>query len=471
MSPLDTPTGAAPMATPTDAPRPPSSAGAAAKKVVQRNPLKMSAPLGAALAYMGIDRCIPLFHGSQGCTAFAMVLMVRHFREPIPFQTTAMNEATTILGGAENLEQAILNIRGRAQPRAIGVCSTGLTETKGEDFSGDLNVIRKTHPELADTALLFAATPDYVGGLEDGWAIAVRSIIEQVVEPRTGARDQGRVNILAGCHLTAGDIEELRSVVEAFGLSATILPDLSGALDGVIPDVFTPTTFGGTTIDDVRAMGSAVATFAIGRHMASAAATLEEKAGVPYQVFDHLSGLAAMDGFVDALSKLTGEQPPARLLRQRSQYCDAMLDSHFFFAKKKVLVAAEPDLLLGLTSWLNDMGATVALAVGAQASAVLDDVIADKAMVGDLADIEQAAEQGADLIIGCAHARQASEATGVPLFRVGFPIFDRLGAAHIRTIGYRGLRDLTFAVGNIFIDALPHHGVQFTDLAGGGGGH
>ena len=41
---------------------------------VSVNPLKSSAPLGAAMAYLGVADSIPLFHGSQGCTAFALVL-------------------------------------------------------------------------------------------------------------------------------------------------------------------------------------------------------------------------------------------------------------------------------------------------------------------------------------------------------------------------------------------------------------
>ena len=81
-----------------------------AAKAASTNPLKMSQPLGAALAYLGVDRCLPLFHGSQGCTAFGLVLLVRHFREAIPLQTTAMDQVSTILGGYENLEQAIRTI-------------------------------------------------------------------------------------------------------------------------------------------------------------------------------------------------------------------------------------------------------------------------------------------------------------------------------------------------------------------------
>ena len=66
---------------------------------------------------MGVRNCMPLLHGSQGCTSFGLVLFVRHFREAIPLQTTAMNEVATVLGGFENVEQAIVNIVGSYQTR------------------------------------------------------------------------------------------------------------------------------------------------------------------------------------------------------------------------------------------------------------------------------------------------------------------------------------------------------------------
>ena len=97
------------------------------KKACAVNPLKMSAPLGASYAFMGLESCMPMMHGSQGCTSFGLVLLVRHFKEAIPLQTTAMNEVTTILGGYDNLEKALLNIRSRAKPAIIAICSTGLT--------------------------------------------------------------------------------------------------------------------------------------------------------------------------------------------------------------------------------------------------------------------------------------------------------------------------------------------------------
>ena len=101
------------------------------KKACAVNPLKMSQTLGASYAFMGMDSCMPVMHGSQGCTSFGLVLLVRHFKEAIPLQTTAMNEVTTILGGYENIEAALLNIKKRANPNLIAICSTGLRRKPG----------------------------------------------------------------------------------------------------------------------------------------------------------------------------------------------------------------------------------------------------------------------------------------------------------------------------------------------------
>ena len=101
------------------------------KKACAVNPLKMSQPLGASYAFMGLESCMPVMHGSQGCTSFGLVLLVRHFKEAIPLQTTAMNEVTTILGGYDNIEKALLNIRSRAKPAIIAICSTGPDRNQG----------------------------------------------------------------------------------------------------------------------------------------------------------------------------------------------------------------------------------------------------------------------------------------------------------------------------------------------------
>ncbi|MBI1174036.1 MAG: nitrogenase iron-molybdenum cofactor biosynthesis protein NifN [Sideroxydans sp.] len=420
------------------------------KKACSVNPLKMSQPIGGALAFLGIANCMPVLHGSQGCTAFGLVLFVRHFREAIPLQTTAMNEVTTIMGGMDNIAQALLNINSRAKPEIIGLCTTGLTETKGEDIHGDLKTIRSRHPELADLPIVFVDTPDFKDAFQDGWSKTVARIVEELVE-KTAETIPGQVNLLVGSHLTAADIEEVIEIIEAFGLSPIVLPDLSGSLDGHIPQQFSPTTNGGTTVDQIRSMGGSLATLAIGQQMERAALELEMRTDVPYTLFDRLTGLDANDRLLMFLSGLSGKPVPLKYRRQRSQLADAMLDSHFFMGGKKVAIGAEPDLLWAIGSLLADMGCEISAAVTTTHSPLLEKMPCAEVLIGDLEDLEMRAGN-CDLLVTHSHGRQAAERLGIPLFRAGLPCFDRLGANHKLSVGYRGSRELIFQVANVFLE-------------------
>ncbi|MEK7391621.1 MAG: nitrogenase iron-molybdenum cofactor biosynthesis protein NifN [Fibrobacterota bacterium] len=415
------------------------------------NPLKMSQPVGGALAFMGLRGAMPLLHGSQGCTSFGLVLFVRHFREAIPLQTTAMSEVATILGGLDNVEQAIVNIAKRAKPEIIGILSTGVTEVKGDDVDGFLTIIRQKHPELDSTEIVYVSTPDFKQAFQDGWSGTVAKLVEQLVEPlEDGIRHPGKVNVLPGCHLTPGDIDELRWIIEEFGLDPVFLPDLSGSLDGHVPDDFVPTSLGGISLDEIRAMGRAVHTLALGDQMRPAAVALELKTGVPYTVFDRLTGLGPCDDFIALLSKISAMPVPTRFRRQRSQLVDAMLDGHFFFGGRKIAIGAEPDLLWTLSSWLSEMGCQISAAVTTTESMRLEEVPADEVVIGDLEDLERRAE-GCDLLITHSHGRQTAKRLAIPFLRMGIPMFDRLGAAHQVTVGYKGTRDLVFRIGNMFL--------------------
>jgi len=420
------------------------------KKACAVNPLKMSQPIGGALAFMGVDAAMPLLHGSQGCTSFGLVLFVRHFRETIPLQTTAMSEVNTVLGGFDNVEQAILTIAGKTNPALIGICSTGVTETKGDDVEGYIQLIRQRHPELNHIGIVYVSTPDFKDAFQDGWAKTVTKMVEQLVPAGVAPRLANQVNVLPGCHLTPGDLDELRDILAGFGLEALILPDLSGSLDGHVPADFSPTTNGGITTAQIAAMGRSVWTIAIGEQMGPAARALETRTGVPFRLFDRLTGLASSDALIAFLAEISGGPVPLKIRRQRSQLVDAMLDGHFHFGGKKVAIGAEPDLLWSVGSWLAEMGCTISAAVTTTQSPILERLPVDTVLIGDLEDLERDAAD-CDLLITHSHGRQAAERLHKPLFRMGIPTFDRLGANHLVSIGYRGTRDLVFAIGNVFM--------------------
>jgi len=431
------------------------------KRALSTNPLKSSAPLGAALAYLGIEKSIPLFHGSQGCTAFAMVHLVRHFKEAVPLQTTAMNEVSTILGGSDQIEEAIENLRRKSAPRFIGIASTALTETRGEDVPGELADILSRRSDFADTKVVYASTPDFDGAMQDGWAKAVEAIIETLVpEVDPVWRDPilRQVNLLCGSHLTPADIEELVRLIRSFGLTPIVLPDISTSLDGHVSEDWQGTSLGGTALADIAAMSRSGFTLAVGESMRKAAQLLEERTYVPHGVFPSVTGLTSVDAFVRTLMSLSGQQdPPAPIKRDRARLLDAALDAHFHTGGLKVAIGADPDLLFSLSGALTSMGAEIVTSVTtSQDSPLIEHLPIPEVILGDLGDFERSAgEAGAQILLTHSHGRHAAHALHRPLLRVGFPIFDQLGAQDICRVGYRGTRAFLYEIANTVL--AQHH--------------
>ncbi|MBY3003738.1 nitrogenase iron-molybdenum cofactor biosynthesis protein NifN [Rhizobium leguminosarum] len=419
-------------------------------KAAAVNPLKSSQPLGAAFAFLGVDGAIPVLHGSQGCTSFALALLVRHFNEAIPLQTTAMNEAAIIVGGADRLEEAILSLKARTRPRLIGICTTASVEARDEDVAGDVeNIKRRRAMELVGTEVVVANTPDFDGAIEEGWSKAVTAVIESIARPDKQYRNPRKIAILPGWNLTVADIEHLRETAVSFGLDPVILPDVSGALDGSIPEEWMPITYGGTKLKEIRDLGATMQCIAIGEHMRRPAEALQRLTGVPYVLFRSLTGLENVDRFIRVLAAMSRKQTPLNVRRNRMQLQDAMLDGHSHMAGKKIAIASEPDQLFQLSHFFTAMGAEIAAAVTTTGtSKALEMVPAKTVKVGDLSDLESLAAT-ADLIVTHSHGREAARRLGVPLMRVGFPMFDRVGSQHKPTILYRGTRDVIFELTNI----------------------
>ena len=101
------------------------------------------------------------------------------------------------------------------------------------------------------------------------------------------------------------------------------------------------------------------------------------------------------------------------------------------------------------------MGAQFVVAVTTTQSSVLERIETEEVLIGDLEDLENLAkDRGCDLLITHSHGRQAAERLNIPFYRVGFPMFDRLGAGHQLSVGYRGTRDLIFDIANLVIADL-----------------
>ena len=429
------------------------------KKALSVSPLKASQTIGAALAFLGFHRAMPMLHGSQGCTAFGKVFFVRHFREPIPLQTTAMDQVAAVMGSEDLVVEGLKAICSKSNPSLVGVPTTGLAETQGSDVNMAVGLFRKKYPEYDHIPVVALSAPDFSGCLESGFAAGVKAIIETLVPEREAAgtqpgRRKKQVNVLVNASLTPGDLEELKDTIERFGLRPVVVPDLSDSLDGHLSDVeFSPLTVGGTSVDELPTLGDAVATVVIGASMDGAADTLHKRTGVPDHRFDHLMGLAAFDAFIQLLHELSAEPVPEKLQRQRAQLQDAMLDTHFMLGMGRFAIASDPDLVHAFNELLVDVGAeTVAAVVPARAN-LLKRIACEKVQIGDLEDLENMAKAGgAEVLIGNSHALETARRLQLPLLRAGFPQYDQLGGYQRTWIGYRGTRRTLFELANMMLE-------------------
>lgn len=427
-------------------------------KALSVSPLKASQTIGAALAFLGFHRAIPMLHGSQGCTAFGKVFFVRHFREPIPLQTTAMDQVSTVMGSEDSVVEGLRTIAEKNRPALIGVPTTGLAETQGSDVNMAVKQFRRKYPGFDSIPVVPVSAPDYSGCLETGFARAVEAIIRVTVPAAADAdtvpgRRHRQVNVLVGAFLTPGDLEELKDIIASFGLRPVLLPDLSDSLDGHLGgDDFSPLTIGGTPVTELPDLGDALATLVIGHSMYRAADELQRLTGVPDFRFSHLMGVEAVDALLDTLRRIADEPVPERLERQRAQLLDAMLDCHFMLGMARVAIAADPDLLAAFNRMLAEVGVDTVAAVSPVNAPVLQQVTTESVKIGDLEDLEMAARKNrAELLIANSHGVESAARLGIPLLRAGFPQYDTLGGYQKTWIGYRGTRQTLFDLANIML--------------------
>ena len=437
-------------------------------KALAVNPLKASQPVGASLAFLGINRAIPMMHGSQGCTAFGKVYFVRHFREPIPLQTTAMDQVATVMSADENVILGLKAICEKSKPALIGLPTTGLSETQGTDIKRLVKQFQSECPEYKHIPVVPVNTPDFSGCLESGYALAVKATLEVMLPEKTNVvgKRKKQVNVLAGSFLTPGDVEHIKELIEAFGLRPLVLPDIGDSLDGHLTEMeSSPVTIGGTPVGDIASLGESIATLVLGNSLFEAANFLTQQTCVPDYRFDCLMGLDAVDSFVSALAEISNKPVPEKIERQRAQLQDAMVDAHFMLGFARVAIAADADLLYGFSRMVTEMGAEVVAAVAPARANILSDVMADKVTIGDLEDMENMARANdAQLVISNSHAVESAKRLGVPLLRAGFPQYDLLGGYQRLWVGYRGTRQALFDLANLLVEHGHHEPEPYVSI-------
>jgi nitrogenase molybdenum-iron protein NifN len=429
-------------------------------KAVTQNACKLCAPLGACLAFRGVEGAVPFLHGSQGCATYIRRYMISHFKEPLDIASSNFGETTAIFGGLENLREGLENVIRQYAPQLIGIASTCLAETIGDDVAFYLRQIAAEANEPLP-ALVRVSTPSYAGTHVEGFHATVHALVESLAQP--GPRHEA-INVLPGM-ISPADLRHLKELLSDFGLESIMLPDYSSTLDGPIWNEYQRIPPGGTPIEAIRRMSGARATIEFGStwdRSETAGTLLEERFGVPRYELPLPIGITQTDRLTEVLSELAGCPPPANQEAERGRLIDSYVDAHKYIFGKKAVVYGEPDLVVGLASLLAEVGIVPAIcASGVKSGRLAENIhtlepeLANDVMTlegVDFTEIEShASGQKIDLAVGNSKGYGLSRRLGIPLIRAGFPIHDRVDGARLLHIGYRGAQQLFDRVVNAVI--------------------
>lgn len=443
--------------------------GAPARSVSTTNACNMCMPLGACLAFAGFEGCVPFLHGSQGCATYIRRYLISHFSEPMDIASSSVGEAATVFGGEANLREGVANVTRVYRPQLIGVASTCLTETIGEDVSSMIARIADAGEGLAQETgvvpppLAHAATPAYAGTHADGFHAAVEATVKALAAPGETTES---INLLPGIVSTA-DLRHLRELAEGFGLAHTLIPDYSERLDSATVARYSKLPAGGTTLAEVAAAGRARASITLGGLVSPgirlAGEVLAHSYGIPHHRLALPIGIRLTDAVTDLLSDLSGRPAPHWLAGERGRLVDAYIDGHKHVAERTAVVFGDEDLVLALTVWLAEIGITPAVVatggrsgrLASEISRLAPELDGSVSVVddGDFQQIGQAARAvRPDLLIGHSKGYGLARELGVPLVRVGLPIHDRVGAQRVHHLGYRGTQALFDRVANALVE-------------------
>jgi nitrogenase molybdenum-iron protein NifN len=424
-----------------------------------RNACLLCAPLGASLAFAGIANTLPYLHGGQGCATYIRRYTISHFREPVDIASSSFGENTTVFGGKGNLFKGLNNVIRQYHPDLIGVASTCLSETIGEDVAAQLKEFKaQAIGELPE--LIFAPTPSYVGSHYDGFHRAVYAVIAALAQ---GGESKSTVNILPNM-VSAADIRYLREICSDFGLDTTILPDYSETLDGGSWADYQRIPPGGTPLPSIRGMGQAAATIEFSNFLepeVSAGNYLVRAFGVTHHRLGIPVGITATDALMTLLKLYSRLDIPVKYIKERGRLLDSYVDGHKYVFAKKALVFGDIDFAVSIGQFLAEIGMQPILCTAGKERNMAEQITAylQKApeyhvFEGmDFVAMQEIADKlHPDLIIGSSKGYPLARYLNVPLIRLNFPIHDRLGAARLRCVGYAGTQELFDRIVNTLLE-------------------
>ncbi|MFN2339933.1 MAG: nitrogenase molybdenum-iron protein subunit beta [Halanaerobium sp.] len=423
------------------------------------NPVKTCQPIGAMYAALGIHGCLPHSHGSQGCCSYHRMHLTKHFREPVVASSSSFTEGASVFGGRDNLETALKNIFAVYDPQVVAINTTCLSETIGDDVTSIINGC--DIPE--GKTVINASTPSYVGSHITGFANMVQAMVKQLAEKNEEKKTNNKINLIPG-FVDPGDIREIKRILEAMDIGYILFPDQSDVLDTPLDGNYDMYPEGGVSIPELKDTANSKATVALGE-FASSKATFElEKSHdlTPY-ILKSPVGIKATDEFLMQLMKLTGQEIPAEIEKERGQLVDIIADTHHQFHGKKVAVYGDPDIVISLTDFLLSLGMQPVHVLtgtpGKEFEERVEEMMVDADWEynikagGDLFLLQQwIKNEPIDLLLGNSYGKLIAKQEDLPIVRAGFPILDRSVHSYLPTVGYKGAMLLIEKISGALLD-------------------
>lgn len=428
------------------------------------NPCKMCMPMGAVTAFCGIKKCMTILHGSQGCSTYIRRHMATHYNEPVDIASSSLTEQGTVFGGETNLVKGLDNLIELYNPEIIGVATTCLAETIGEDVDAIIKKYYSLHPKL-NVKIINVASAGYGGTQYEGFFKALKAIVSSVEMDKT---PNGKVNIITS-NISPADTRFLKGLLGSMGVDYILLPDLSETLDGVHVEKYDRLKNEGTSLEDISKMAGAKLTIELSTFIDSScspAEYLKDEFGVPFKRLNLPIGIRDTDKLIEALVEV-GAVKTQELIKERGRYIDAMVDSHKYCAEGRAVIFGEPDFIYSMSRLCCENGVVpVVVAAGSicrslkpmleeEIKACADTMLIEKTVIIDDCDFDTieslSVELKVNVMIGNSDGRRISHKHNVDLVRCAFPIHDRVGGQRVRTLGYEGSLSILDQIANIIL--------------------
>ncbi len=430
------------------------------------NPAKACQPLGAILAAVGFAETLPFVHGSQGCVAYFRSHFTRHFKEPFSAVSSSMTEDAAVFGGQNNLIDGLATSYNLYKPKMIAVSTTCMAEVIGDDLQAFITNAKAANSVPQEFPVPFAHTPSFVGSHITGYDNMLKGILSNLTEGKKTETKNGKINFIPGFETYIGNMREVKRLAEVMGVNYTLLADNSEYLDS--PNTGEYKMYpGGTPLEDAADSINAESTIAFQAY--STTKTLEYIAKEwqqPTAVVRPI-GIRGTGEFLMKLSALTGKPIPQELADERGRAVDALTDSQAWLHGKRVAMYGDPDLVIGLTQFLLEVGAEPVHIVVTNSNDTFErelQAILDSSPFGKNAKIWGGKDlwhmrsllftEPVDLLIGNSYGKYLWRDTKTPFVRIGYPIFDRHHLHRYATYGYQGTINLLNWIVNTLLDEL-----------------